>query len=74
MTNMDAAMSDPGASDNDDLDMVLDPKVQESIGRSLKAHYDDIVSAPVPDKFLVLLAQLEATEQRAAGASSDERN
>ncbi|WP_139333759.1 MULTISPECIES: NepR family anti-sigma factor [unclassified Bosea (in: a-proteobacteria)] len=67
-------MSDPGASDNDDLDMVLDPKVQESIGRSLKAHYDDIVSAPVPDKFLVLLAQLEATEQRAAGASSDERN
>ena len=74
MANMDSAMSDPGASDNDDLDMVLDPKVQESIGRSLKAHYDDIVSAPVPDKFLVLLAQLEATEQRAAGASSDERN
>jgi hypothetical protein len=74
MTNMDSAMSDSGASDNDDLDMVLDPKVQESIGRSLKAHYDDIVSAPVPDKFLVLLAQLEATEQRAAGASSDERN
>ena len=74
MTNMDSAMSDPGASDNDDHDMVLDPKVQESIGRSLKAHYDDIVSAPVPDKFLVLLAQLEATEQRAAGASSDERN
>lgn len=74
MTNVDSAMSDPGASDVDDLDMVLDPKVQESIGRSLKAHYDDIVSAPVPDKFLVLLAQLEATEQRAAGASSDERN
>ncbi|MGO4283900.1 NepR family anti-sigma factor [Bosea sp. TAB14] len=65
-------MPDPGG-DNDDLDMVLDPRVQESIGRSLKAHYDDIVNAPIPDKFLVLLAQLEATEQRAGGASSHER-
>lgn len=71
MTNLDAAMPDPGG-DNDDFDMILDPKVQESIGRSLKAHYDDIVNAPVPDKFLVLLAQLEATEQRAAGVSRDE--
>ncbi|WP_420101870.1 NepR family anti-sigma factor [Bosea sp. (in: a-proteobacteria)] len=73
MTNTDSAMSEPGAGDNDDLDMILDPKVQESIGRSLKAHYDDIINAPVPDKFLVLLAQLEATEQRASGVSSDER-
>lgn len=47
-----------------DEDMVLDPRVQESIGRSLKAHYDDLVTAPIPDRFLVLLAQLEATEQR----------
>jgi hypothetical protein len=47
-----------------DEDMALDPRVQESIGRSLKAHYDDLVTAPIPDRFLVLLAQLEATEQR----------
>lgn len=47
-----------------DEDVVLDPRVQESIGRSLKAHYDDLVTAPIPDRFLVLLAQLEATEQR----------
>ena len=73
MNNLDTAMSEPGAGDNDEFEMVLDPKVQESIGRSLKAHYDDIVNAPVPDKFLVLLAQLEAIEQRAAGVSSDER-
>lgn len=53
----------------------LNPKIQDSIGRSLKAHYDDIVNSPVPDKFLVLLAQLEAREQRdAAGELSDERN
>ncbi len=72
MSRLDTAMSDPGEGFDDDFELVLDPKVQESIGRSLKAHYDDIVNAPVPDKFLVLLAQLEATEQRAAGASTDE--
>lgn len=49
----------------DEMELVLDPRIQESIGRSLKAHYDDIVNTPVPDKFLVLLAQLEAQEMRA---------
>jgi Anti-sigma factor NepR len=33
------------------------------IGRSLKAHFDDIAQAPIPDKFLALLAELEAKEQ-----------
>lgn len=74
MSDVGAAMTGSDENRDDDFELVLDPKVQESIGRSLKAHYDDIVSAPVPDKFLVLLAQLEAIEHRAAGASSDERN
>ena len=73
MNRSDAVMTEPDDPD-EGFDLVLDPKVQESIGRSLKAHYDDIINAPVPDKFLVLLAQLESTEQRAAGASSDERS
>jgi Anti-sigma factor NepR len=42
----------------------LDPKVLETIGRALKAHYDDLVRAPLPEKFLDLLAQLEKEEQR----------
>jgi hypothetical protein len=49
--------------------MQLDPKepvlgglLQDAIGRSLKAHFDDIANAPVPDKFLALLAELEAKE------------
>jgi hypothetical protein len=54
----EAARTDP------DEDVVLDPRVQDSIGRSLKAHYDDLVTAPIPDRFLALLAQLEATERR----------
>jgi hypothetical protein len=41
----------------------LDPVALEAIGRALRAHYDDLVQAPLPDKFLELLARLEA-EQR----------
>lgn len=74
MSNMDLEMSEPGRGHDPELESILDPKVQESIGRSLKAHYDDLVNAPIPDKFLVLLAQLEAQEQRAsAGGTTDER-
>ena len=42
----------------------LDPKVQAALGRALQAHYDDLASAPVPDRFLALLAELEAKELR----------
>jgi hypothetical protein len=74
MSNVDLEMTEPGRGDDRELEPILDPKVQESIGRSLKAHYDDLVNAPIPDKFLVLLAQLEAREQRAsAGGTTDER-
>ena len=52
----------PEAGDSDFADVHLSDAVQETIGRSLKAHYDDIAKEPVPDKFLVLLAQLEAQE------------
>ncbi|MGL5114240.1 MAG: NepR family anti-sigma factor [Beijerinckiaceae bacterium] len=41
---------------------VLGGFVQDAIARSLRAHFDDIANAPVPDKFLVLLAELEAKE------------
>ena len=41
----------------------LDQKVLDTIGRALKAHYDDLVHAPLPQKFLDLLAQLEKLEQ-----------
>ena len=75
MSDAGTAMDDSDGGGDNESELMLDPKVQESIGRSLKAHYDDIVNAPVPDKFLVLLAQLEAQELRAAaGDGSNERN
>lgn len=63
-------MCDPAGSDSDRVGdshmsgaIELDPKIQEALGRALKAHYDDLVSAPIPDRFLVLLAELEAKER-----------
>ncbi|MCA0425194.1 MAG: hypothetical protein LCH61_18080 [Proteobacteria bacterium] len=41
----------------------LDATVQDRLGDMLKQHFDDLLSAPVPDQFLVLLAELEAKEQ-----------
>ena len=37
-----------------------DPKAVEAIGRALEAHYAELVRAPLPDKFMELLAKLEA--------------
>ena len=46
------------------MDATLDPKALEAIGRALKAHYDDLVHTPLPDKFVELLDRLEVEEQR----------
>jgi hypothetical protein len=51
----------------------LDARSLEAIGRSLKAHYEDLVRAPVPGKFLEMLDRLEATEQSKPLGGSDER-
>ena len=40
-----------------------DPKAVEAIGRALEAHYADLVQAPLPEKFVELLAQLEAGDR-----------
>ena len=41
----------------------LAPRIQEAIGKALRAYTSDIVSAPIPDKFVALLAKLEASER-----------
>ena len=73
MNLMNADPPEAARAEPDD-EMALDPRAQESIGRALKAHYDELVNAPVPDRFLVLLAQLEDTERRlTAEGGADER-
>ncbi len=57
-------MTRPNDAENEAQgDAALDSKILETIGQALKAHYDDLVSAPLPQKFLDLLARLEAEEQ-----------
>jgi Anti-sigma factor NepR len=41
----------------------VDPKAAEAIGRALKAHYDDLVQAPLPDRFRELIASLDAADE-----------
>jgi hypothetical protein len=48
----------------------LDAKLLDAIGRAVRAHYDDIVKAPLPDRLLDLLADLEAKERK-AGPTGD---
>ena len=50
----------------------LDARSQEAIGRSLKAHYEDLVRAPIPGKFLEMLDRLEATERSKSQGGDDE--
>ena len=40
----------------------LDPIVNDTIGRRLQAHYKALAEEPLPDRILVLLAQLRAKE------------
>lgn len=42
--------------------------MHQALGRALKAHYEDLASAPLPDRLLVLLAELEAKEAASSRA------
>lgn len=41
----------------------LDDLSSSQIGKRLKSMYDEVVSEPVPDKFMDLLASLEQAEK-----------
>lgn len=42
---------------------LLEPHIQEQLGRVLRSFCDDLIHQPIPDKFVVLLAQLEAKQR-----------
>ena len=43
--------------------MGLDAGMQSLIGQTLKAMFDEVADAPVPDKFMQLLSKLDDQEQ-----------
>jgi hypothetical protein len=42
----------------------LDARLQAQIGQKLKAMFDEVAKAPIPDKFLALLDKLDGQEKR----------
>lgn len=44
-------------------DAGLDARAMAAIGRALQAHYDDLVKAPLPDRFHELIASLDAADE-----------
>ena len=40
----------------------VSPLIVEAVGKALHAHFQAIADMPIPDRFMVLLAELEARE------------
>lgn len=55
-----------GSVEEDSAGITTDvsPVVVDAIGKALKAHFRAIADIPLPDRFLVLLAELESRERR----------
>jgi hypothetical protein len=45
-------------------EIAIDQRALKAIGDALQAHYNAIASEPLPARFLVMLAELEAKERR----------
>lgn len=45
----------------------LDATTRRRLGRALRAHYADLLSAPVPERFAALIAGLDGDTPLAAG-------
>jgi len=60
------AGSSPSQTEFDDDDDVAEvsPLVVDAVGKALQAHFQAIAEMPLPDRLLVLLAELEARERK----------
>src|SRR6202453_3496811 len=67
-----AAYVEPAPPDVDGI-YALAPHVQEQIGRRLAAAYDEVLRQPVPERFLLLLDQLDeaATTMRERSSAKE---
>ncbi|TLG77028.1 NepR family anti-sigma factor [Methylocystis sp. B8] len=61
--NADGGRSDGDADGSNADGATLDPKIQAQLGRVFRAYCDDLIHQPIPDKFTVLLAKLEAKQR-----------
>ena len=56
-------VEEPMAAPDEEQNYAIAPHVQEQIGRRLAAAYDEILRQPIPDRFLLLLDQLDQAAQ-----------
>jgi len=60
MTNKDKSNGKAPASKRP----ALDQNVQAHIGRKLRAVYEEVATAPIPDRIVELLAKLEESQRK----------
>ena len=66
----DTGAMDTGAMENEARSIPaaegvkVDPRIQNEIGKHLRAIYDPVLNEPVPDRFMELLKELERSTAR----------
>ncbi len=70
---MSGAFGNPGAAGEnkagerdmrtEDEGAEVSPLIVDAVGKALRAHFQAIADMPLPDRFLVLLAEMEARER-----------
>jgi hypothetical protein len=53
--------AEPG---NVDDDTQIDEHIQRRIGSKLRSYYDELLSEPIPEKFIELLVKLDEKERK----------
>jgi anti-sigma factor NepR-like protein len=60
----------PKRGDSTVMQTPLPVELQGQIGQRLREAYNELVSEPVPDRFILLLQQLKQTEKNGQGGQS----
>ncbi len=45
-------------------ELQIDDQIQRRIGTKLRTYYDELLSEPIPDKFIELLVKLDEKERK----------
>lgn len=59
----ESAATDAPSVESEVDGVMLDIAIQEQLGKVFRAYCDDLIHQPIPDKFAVLLARLEAKQR-----------
>jgi hypothetical protein len=51
-------------AENLEEELQIDEHVQRRIGTKLRSYYDELLSEPIPDKFIELLMKLDEKERK----------